>query len=452
MGDIKFKIAAKTDTGLVRTNNEDNFQAASDLGIAPMKWINDAECILGSKGALLVVADGMGGMNAGEVASEIAIETIKEHFSPNNITEQIISSDSTINFFLKKAIIEADRKIKKEAKETKDCKGMGTTIVIAWLLKDKLYVAWCGDSRAYIYNKVNGLRQITKDHSYVQSLIDKKKIEPEDAFDFPDSNIITRSLSDSSQKARPDVLASPITVCNGDIILLCTDGLSGMIRDHEIEQVLMENEDNTSDCADSLIKSACNAAGEDNITVALCKIVSGCSEPTQEQGKNSVEFHEKDNNVIWAKRVAIPLLLGLILGFPLGYKVGLSRGVQANQSRDTATVAKPDTTLSVKKDGTDTLSNITEVPSSSERTVDTQTASANVEQTMAGKINTNSKTDTLYVVKQNDILSTIEKTINRRREAYDVMRGDSFIIRNGKVVSEQIHEHDTLLFKKRVIK
>ena len=226
-------------------------------------------------------------MNAGEVASEIAIATIREFFSPDRITPEVIGTQVGIETFMKKSIQDADAKIKQAASQNPEHKGMGTTIVIAWLLDGKLYVAWCGDSRAYIFNKINGLRQISKDHSYVQTLVDKGKITKEDAFDYPDSNIITRCLSDSDQKARPDIIANPIDVCNGDIILLCTDGLCGMIRDHEIEQILVENDDNLSDCSDKLIEAACEASGDDNITVALCKVLSGALEPKNLFGKTS---------------------------------------------------------------------------------------------------------------------------------------------------------------------
>ena len=221
MHDIKFKIAAKTDTGLVRTTNEDNFQAASDLSSQPMKWVNNAECDLGDKGALLVVADGMGGMNAGEIASEIAVETIKEHFAPENITEQTLNSQTSINFFMKKAIVDADKRIKEEAKNNDGHKGMGTTIVVAWLISDQLYVAWCGDSRAYIYNRLNGLKQITKDHSYVQTLVDKGKLKPEEAFDFPDSNIITRKIIVLNRNSDlvVDYTKSPSNLTNENVII-----------------------------------------------------------------------------------------------------------------------------------------------------------------------------------------------------------------------------------------
>ena len=296
MNEIKFKIAAKSDVGRVRDNNEDNFQAASDLCVKPMKWVNDAECILSNKGALLVVADGMGGMNAGEVASEIAINTIRDFFSPENITEDVVKSRYTIERFMKDAIVEADKRIKETAKARPETHGMGTTIVLGWIYGKHLYVSWCGDSRAYIYNPIYGIRQITKDHSYVQELVDQGKIRPEDAFDYPDSNIITRCLSDAITKARPDCLMMPYELCDGDVILLCTDGLSGMIHDDEIEAVIHKNYQNTEKCTDALIQAACDAAGHDNITVVLCKIESGGAKATAESILPIIEANENGLN------------------------------------------------------------------------------------------------------------------------------------------------------------
>ena len=327
MGNIKFKIAAKTNVGRVRTNNEDNFQAACDLTTAPMKWVNDMECDLGSKGALLVVADGMGGMNAGEVASELAVNTIKEFFSPEKISDKVLESKVGIETFLKNAIIEADNVIKKTAKEHPEHKGMGTTVVIAWIIGDTLYVAWCGDSRAYIYNRLTGLRQISKDHSYVQTLVDKGKISAEDAFDYPDSNIITRCLGDGIPKARPDILSHPIKIHNNDIILLCTDGLSGMIRNHEIEMIMANNEDNMLDCCDQLIETACDVAGEDNITVALCKIISGLTDQEKITKKNrlasTIAFSKK--NTLF-KRKWLFKTFGLIFVVLVSFFTGFLNG------------------------------------------------------------------------------------------------------------------------------
>ncbi len=299
MSDIRFRIAAKTDVGLERTNNEDNFQVSANLEEVPMKWVNNQEYSLGAKGALLVVADGMGGMNAGEVASEIAVNTVKELFAPDQITDEVVKNRFTIEKFMKGVIVEADKRIKEFAKSNPESQGMGTTIVVAWLFDGHLYVSWCGDSRAYIYNPNVGLFQISKDHSYVQVLVDKGKISKEDAFDFPDSNIVTRSLTDSTTKAVPDCLLMPQPLCNGDIILLCSDGLNGMIRDQEIEAIMSQHQDNMTECVDALIQAALDAAGADNCTVALCQILSGGEQskpdriPKYSVSANDTETKEK---------------------------------------------------------------------------------------------------------------------------------------------------------------
>lgn len=323
MNDIHFRIAAKTDVGLERNNNEDNFQVSANLDESPMKWVNNQEYSLGRKGALLVVADGMGGMNSGEVASEIAINTVRELFSPENITDEIVKTRFTIEKFMKGVIVEADKRIKAFAKENPESRSMGTTIVIAWLFDGNLYVSWCGDSRAYIYNPSTGLFQITKDHSYVQDLVDAGKISKEDAFDFPDSNIITRSLSDSTPKPNPDCLLMPQKLCDNDIILLCSDGLNGMIRDQEIESIIVANQGNMTECVDSLIKAALDAAGADNCTVALCQILSGGETSSNERiPKYSILGKTNDNSQVPAKRNKIwifVLLLLLCLGIGGGW-------------------------------------------------------------------------------------------------------------------------------------
>lgn len=278
MSDIKFRLAAKTDVGCVRTNNEDNFQAAADLTESQMRWVNNQTYDLGEKGALLVVADGMGGMNAGEVASEIAIETVRDFFTPERITPDVLKTRFTIEKFMKDVVVEADRRIKE--KSDSKTHGMGTTIVMAWLLGDQCYVCWCGDSRAYIYNPDCGLFQVSKDHSYVQSLVDAGEISEEDAFDYPNSNVITRCLCDAKQKAVPDCLLSPQPLCDGDIILLCSDGLSGMLRDKQMQEVIEKNKDDMNTLSDALIDAALAAGGNDNVTVAVATIDSGGQKST----------------------------------------------------------------------------------------------------------------------------------------------------------------------------
>ena len=266
-----FRLTAGTNVGCVRTNNEDNFIVNEDL--TRQEWFLPGNTLnkitLGESGAILVVADGMGGMNAGEVASAIAIDTIKEVFSVD--LSSVTSSSKKIEAFLKDAIIEADTKIKAKVKEDPSTEGMGTTIVIAWVLGDIVHVAWCGDSRAYVFNPSSGLVRVSKDHSYVQELVDAGKLDEELAFDHPNSNIITRSLGDSSVKARPDYISRSLS--EGDYVLLCSDGLCGLCRDEEIVSVMSKSE-NIEVCKTNLIKAALAAGGYDNVTVALLEVAS----------------------------------------------------------------------------------------------------------------------------------------------------------------------------------
>lgn len=450
MSNIKFKIAAKTDVGRVRTNNEDNLQAASDLTTAPMKWVNDQECDLGDKGALLVVADGMGGMNAGEVASEIAINTIREFFSPDNITEKVMSSRVEIDTFMKKSIKEADKRIKDTARKNPTNRGMGTTIVVAWILNDKLYVAWCGDSRAYIYNRINGLRQLSKDHSYVQTLVDSGRISRDDAFDYPDSNIITRCLCDSDQSARPDSLSTPVTLCNGDIVLLCSDGLSGMIRDHEIEMVMTENSNNLSVCTDMLIEAACEASGQDNITVALCKILSGGSEASRNlKGNamsNTISLASNHLRLIdYRKYFRIIVWMLFFVGiFVAGYFCGYNRMFLGEHLMG-ANGHENDSIIH------DTLTNVI---SDQNKSKETKKDSVTTDPAISRKLKdmTVSLPDTIVVVSDVADISKLSEKINRPFAGFNVKCNGKQIVKNGKILNtaEKIHVGDTLKFEKRI--
>ncbi len=271
----KFKIAAATNVGLVRTNNEDNFVVCPDL-VAP-SWQTpqtpDELMTCSRVGSLLCVADGMGGMNAGEVASAIAVETIKDVFSSSEAILSMKSSDpSKIESFLKKTVAIADKRIKERALEDPASSGMGTTIVLAWIIDAVAHIAWCGDSRAYLFNRQYGLSRLTKDHSYVQQLVDNGELDPDWAFYHPNSNIITRSLGDSPVKAVPDYISKKLV--SGDTVLLCSDGLCGICRDDEIMNVMIDSGDNIEKCLDNLIDLALKSGGNDNVTVALYQSVS----------------------------------------------------------------------------------------------------------------------------------------------------------------------------------
>lgn len=358
MAIIKFKVAARTDVGLVRTNNEDNFQISRDLSVEPMRWVNDELCQLGTYGCLLVVADGMGGANAGEVASHIAMETIKKEFIPSKLKNIKLDSNDSINTYIKDVIKLADANIKNHAQSNPETHGMGTTIVVAWIINDKLYIGWCGDSRAYLFNSTYGLVRITKDHSYVQQLVDSKKLTEEEAFDFPDSNIITRCLSDSDQIAIPDTLSSPIVLSCGDIVMLCTDGLCGMLRDESISTVMKIDSDNLTNLTNNLITAALKASGADNVTVAVCKICSGVKANPQKPGNIDTSAIKKRKTII--RLVICLLLIGVLFGAIIAFLKPSSGNVDQEplniqcDSTTTSPIEKNDTVATpIKHDATE---------------------------------------------------------------------------------------------------
>ena len=268
---IKFRLAARCEAA-GRPNNEDNFQVDENLNDKQWGFTSDKELDLGEKGALLVVCDGMGGMNAGEVASAIAVQTIKDCFSADKLSEDILANPAK---YIASSIVAADAAIKADAKAHPEHDGMGSTIVMAWLLGEKVYVGWCGDSRCYCYNPRNGLLRLSHDHSYVQELVDAGKLTEELAFDHPNSNIITRSLGDPSGAARPDV--REFDLHNEDVIMLCSDGLCGCLRDNEIEEVIRNNQTSMEGCRDALWAADEAAGWHDNVTIAIAQVLSGAS-------------------------------------------------------------------------------------------------------------------------------------------------------------------------------
>lgn len=304
---IKIKLFAGTDVGL-RDNNEDNFTVCPDLTLD--KWMipsNQQDTIpLGKKGCLIVVADGMGGMNAGEVASDIAIKTVQQMFAPAVLPADVLGKPESMKSYLKKVIIQADIQVKQHCKEDPETEGMGSTIVIAWLYESNAYVAWLGDSRAYSFVPNKGISRLSKDHSYVQQLVDANIISEEEAMDHPQSNVITRSLGDTSQKAKPDVISHPVQA--GEIILLCSDGLCGVCTDAEISDIIQMHQNDLQTCKEVLTDAALKAGGSDNITEAFIKIQE-CDGPVSATKRPPLpNFHVADR---WQD--ALFIIFGLFL-------------------------------------------------------------------------------------------------------------------------------------------
>lgn len=269
---LQFRMAARCQAA-GRPNNEDNFQLTDNLATDDWKFRGDSVVELGEKGALLVVCDGMGGMNAGEVASDIAVRTIKQWFAKEQLTGAVLANDSTRLGHIRAAIQAADAAIKDEGNRDAAKRGMGSTAVVVWLLEGKAYVGWCGDSRAYKFNPATGLMQMSHDHSYVQELVDAGQLTEDLAFDHPNSNIITRSLGDPRGTAQPDVKAYDLMT--NDVILLCSDGLCGVLRNPEIEAVMRGNTHSMVACLEALWETS-RPKWHDNVTIALAQVVS-CS-------------------------------------------------------------------------------------------------------------------------------------------------------------------------------
>lgn len=323
--DIRFRIAARCEAA-GRPNNEDNYQICDDLQAQHWGFTANAELQLSDKGSLLVVCDGMGGMNAGEVASAIAVDTIKQCFSLNRLTDAVTASSSNIRAFIVDAIQAADAAIKTDGANNPEHQGMGSTIVLAWLLGDKVYIGWCGDSRIYRYNPINGFERLSHDHSYVQELVDAGKLTEELAFDHPNNNIITRSLGDPNGVARPDTAEFPLF--NDDILLLCSDGLCGTLRDNEIQQIIANNQTSMTQCRDVLWAEDEKAGWHDNVTIVLAQILSGAAVPIapmptpipdsnrtpNQQGQNNMsdskaELKRKNKILV----IALCCLIGLLI-------------------------------------------------------------------------------------------------------------------------------------------
>lgn len=293
MKQIKFRLTAFSDAAgkynpdAVRSGNEDDWYVDDDLGDdVARNWSSDKEVMLSDCGMLMVVADGMGGMNAGEIASEIAVKTVEDYFSPGKITPSMAATYASRRKYMEKVITEADERIKQDAAAHAEHEGMGSTIIMAWLAGDEVTISWCGDSRAYRFNPDKGIEMLSEDHSYVQDLVRAGALSYEDTFGHPNGNIITRSLGDPEKKAQPET--RNFKVYRSDIILLCSDGLSGVLFDREarrdtgeplslenLEDIIRANRATMQGCREALMQAAKRNDWYDNVTVILCEILDG---------------------------------------------------------------------------------------------------------------------------------------------------------------------------------
>ena len=231
--DISF--GSRTDIGYVRDHNEDS------LIIIP---------------PLFAVADGMGGHEAGEIASEITVNTLAE-LAPSHLDAEGLTA----------AVEAANYNVMKAPRQGIGRDGMGTTLTAAMLEGERLLIAQVGDSRAYLLHKGH-LQQITRDHSLMADLIEAGQITPEEARVHPNRSVITRAIG-SDIHMRPDIYE--LNVDAGDRILLCSDGMSSMISNNAIESIMRRQSD-AQHCADELVTAALENGGADNVTVVVADV------------------------------------------------------------------------------------------------------------------------------------------------------------------------------------
>ena len=237
----------RTDKGRKRNNNQDSI-FISDTPVGPLP-------------NLYIVADGMGGHAAGDFASQYAIRLVVDFVKKSTIENPIS--------LLKRAFVYASNEVYKEAEKDKYKNGMGTTMVAAVIIGNELYIANIGDSRLYVIG--NEVKQITMDHSLVEELIRNGQLDRKKGRNHPEKNIITRAMG-SRDEAMPDFFQ--ITIDENDKVLLCSDGLSNMVEDDEIMDIVCENDD-LERIVDSLISRANYYGGNDNISVI---VISASSE------------------------------------------------------------------------------------------------------------------------------------------------------------------------------
>ncbi len=253
---MRIRYAGNTHVGMKRNHNEDNL------------------CLVPEEN-LYIVADGMGGHAAGEVASKMAVETVSQFYKDTSEDEEVtwpFKMDRQKKYEENRLVTSiklANLRIYEEALANAKKKGMGTTVVACNFTKDGAYLGHVGDSRIYRFRK-GQLTQLTEDHSLLNDYIKMKELTPEEIENFPHKNVIVRALG-MKDSVQVDVAFSPPE--HGDIFLLCSDGLSGEVTDPDMAKILSETGDDLEKGCNRLIQTANQNGGKDNITVVLAQFL-----------------------------------------------------------------------------------------------------------------------------------------------------------------------------------
>jgi len=300
-GLISLNVFGRTDVGQIREHNEDNFLVADLTKQSRSLTESERRPVVGERGVVLGVCDGMGGAAAGEVASQMAVDIIYERF----MEAEAPGNHEVLARRLVRAVEAAGQRIFHEARMDRTRRGMGTTATIAALIDSRMFVAQVGDSRAYILR--NGqLIQVTRDQSLVTQLIEAGQLTEEEAETFEHNNIILQALG-TADTVQVDL--TYVDLRRGDRLIMCSDGLTGMIRADEIRQVLINQVDPIQACKE-LTDRANAAGGHDNITVIVADF-EGDGLPTADSQESPLGYQKyalgeepSSGNMAWIRPVA----------------------------------------------------------------------------------------------------------------------------------------------------
>jgi serine/threonine protein phosphatase PrpC len=283
--DIKVSVFARTDAGMQRPRNEDAFLVADlttgKIGLSPEVSTHR----LGERGSLMVVSDGMGGAAAGEIASELAVKTLREQLT--NLRPEVDICDQ-----LKGATETANERIWNYAEHNRKLTGMGATLTAVLVHRTSAYIAQVGDSRAYLI-RGDQVKQLTKDQSLVQALLDAGAIEPEQAHSIP-QNVITQALGTNPNI---EVAMASVQLCRNDYLVVFSDGLSNKVTAGEMHQVLEQSEDLAAACR-RLVEMANERGGEDNITVIAARFDGESLHSAAQSNSITGSFKAIDNSCL----------------------------------------------------------------------------------------------------------------------------------------------------------